>query len=336
MNVLLVEDNPDHQDLITLAFGDFNPDWHVNAVDSAREALDLLEGDTTFSVILLDYSLPGEDGLEVLRQICTDEKHPPVIMVTGRGDETIAVDVMKAGAFDYVVKGSNYLTRLPHVVERALETHQLKIEHQQAEDELRKSEQRYRNLVENAPTGIVTIDLNGNIQEVNPQLLEILGSPSIDETKKINMFTFGPLIEAGISDAFKACINSGESINAAHPYTSKWGKHSYLHYHLTPIYEDDNQISGAQANVIDITMQMEAQTELEKLNAELEERVRDRTQDLETLVGAMAGREVRMAELKRVIKRLRKQIVEADMEPVANDPLLEDILPDESLDWNSS
>jgi PAS domain S-box-containing protein len=321
MKILLVEDNHDHCELISLTLEDFDHTWQVQAVHSGVDALALLETRVDYSLIMLDYSLPGEDGENILNQITQHHPAPPVIMVTGRGDEETAVAVMKAGAYDYVVKGNDYLTRLPVVVKRAVEAHQLKTKHQQAIDNLRKSEQRYRTLVENAPSGILSIDLDGNIQEVNPKLLDMLGSPSAEETKKINLFSFPPLVEAGVSESFKFCINNGQALDASHPYTSKWGKSVHLRYHLTPIYNTNNQIIGIQANVIDISKRVEAQQELEKLNEELEERVRDRTRDLETLVGAMAGREVRMADLKRVIKRLRKQLLEVGIEPVADDPL---------------
>ena len=322
MNILIIDDNIDHRELIGHALVNMFPDTTTAKTASGSEAIQKLEnGSRKFDLIMLDYNLPGEDGLEILTQIKQFENPPPIVMVTGRGDEEVAVAVMKAGAYDYVVKGNDYLTRLPVVAKRAIEAHQLKIDRQRAENGLQESEQRYRNLVENAPTGIFTIDLDGNIREVNPKLLEILGSPSAEETKKINLFNFKPLIDAGISESFKACIESGEAVDVSHLYTSKWDKTSYLRIQINPIRDAHNAISGVQANVVDITKRMQAQQELEKLNEELEERVRDRTQDLETLVSSMAGREVRMAELKKVIKKLRKQLQDADMEPVADDPL---------------
>jgi PAS domain S-box-containing protein len=321
MKILLVEDNPDQRDLISLTLEDFDHTWQVQAVHNGADALAQLETGVDYSLIMLDYSLPGEDGENILNQITQHQQAPPVIMVTGSGDEETAVAVMKAGAYEYVVKCNEYLTRLPVVVKRAVEEHQLQTEHQQAIDNLRKSEERYRTLVENAPSGILSIDLDGNIQEVNPKLLDILGSPSVEETKKINLFAFPPLVEAGVSETFTTCIKSGQALDAAHPYTSKWGKLVHLRYHLTPIHNANNQIIGVQANVIDISKRVEAQQELERLNDELEERVLDRTRDLETLVGAMAGREVRMADLKRVIKRLRQQLQESGIDPIADDPL---------------
>ena len=67
----------------------------------------------------------------------------------------------------------------------------------------------------------------------------------------------------------------------------------------------------------------EAEDELREYRENLEELVEDRTHNLEIMVKAMTGREVRMAELKMVIKKLRAQIIEAGMEPVADDPLFE-------------
>ncbi len=217
----------------------------------------------------------------------------------------------------------DYLARLPVVAQRAVEAHRLKVDRQRALDQLKESEERYRNLVENAPTGILTVDLHGNIQDVNPTLLEILGSPSAKETRKINFFEYKPLIEAGISADIKACLEEGIMIEASRPYTSNWGISNHLRYHLIPIRDANQNITGVQANVVNITKQVQAQQALETLNVELEDRVAKRTHDLNIMVNAMAGREVRMAELKKVIKKLRTQLQKAGLEPIADDPLLE-------------
>ena len=58
---------------------------------------------------------------------------------------------------------------------------------------------RHENLFETMPLGCLVIDLNGDIIDVNPKALEILGSPSAEATKQINMLTFQPLIDAGVS-----------------------------------------------------------------------------------------------------------------------------------------
>ena len=88
---------------------------------------------------------------------------------------------------------------------------------------------------------------------------------------------------------------------------------------LTPILINNEPY--VQAVVEDITERKRTEQELREAHDTLEERVRARTEDLNMLVNAMAGREVRMAELKRVIKILRKQLIDMEVEPVADDPL---------------
>lgn len=75
----------------------------------------------------------------------------------------------------------------------------------------------------------------------------------------------------------------------------------------------------------DITSTKEAEIELDKYRDHLEELVQDRTEHLKKIVNLMAGREVRMAELKKVIKKLREQLVDSGIEPIADDPLLNDL-----------
>ena len=122
-----------------------------------------------------------------------------------------------------------------------------------SEDALRASEARYRVLIENAPVGILTIDKNGRILEVNSKLLEIMGSPSADATKAINMLDFAPLVDAGISDVFLRCMAEATVQTSELPYTSKWGKTSYLRIILTPLFDESGGVQGCQAVIEDVT-----------------------------------------------------------------------------------
>ncbi len=108
-------------------------------------------------------------------------------------------------------------------------------ERKRAELALRESEEKYRLLVDKAPVGVLSVDRQGRILEVNRKLLEILGSPSADATKAINMLTFPRLVAAGLSDVFSRCMESGLLLDEQLPYTSKWGKTLYLRVLLTPL-----------------------------------------------------------------------------------------------------
>jgi len=180
MRILLVEDNADHRELVRLALTEYDDTWQVEGVASGEAALRRLVEGEAYDMVFLDYSLPGRDGLEVLEEIRRGEAPPPVVMVTGRGDEQVAVVAMKGGAYDYVVKGEGYLRRLPVVAQRAMEADQLAMERKRAEGALRESEERYRRLVELSPE-MIAIHLNERFLYINPAGVRLLGAANADE-----------------------------------------------------------------------------------------------------------------------------------------------------------
>ena len=124
MKVLIIEDNPDHAELARLALEpQFEVDW-VESGEKGRQYLEALTPDDYPAVILLDYSLPVTDGLSLLERLKKEKGDIPVIMVTGRGDERVAVEAMKRGAYDYVIKEGNYLFNLPSVLFRTVKQHE--------------------------------------------------------------------------------------------------------------------------------------------------------------------------------------------------------------------
>jgi len=94
-----------------------------------------------YDVLVVDHQMPGAGGLEVLRALALQGALPPTIMVTGHGDEAIAVEAMKLGAGDYVVKDvdGRYLTLMPTVVARVLHQQHLVEEKRQAEEALQQT-----------------------------------------------------------------------------------------------------------------------------------------------------------------------------------------------------
>jgi diguanylate cyclase (GGDEF)-like protein/PAS domain S-box-containing protein len=128
--------------------------------------------------------------------------------------------------------------------------------------EIGESEERYRMLVENSPAGIITCDTNGNITTVNLAIAKMLGSPSVEATKQVNVFTFPPLVESGITESLKKCLETGEMIKGEFAYTSKWGKDICLRTHFAPIRDFSGKITGLQGIVEDFTEYKEAQDQL--------------------------------------------------------------------------
>ncbi|MDQ1403629.1 MAG: hypothetical protein QOG03_1945 [Actinomycetota bacterium] len=119
VSILVVEDNEDHRHLIERRLTDNG--YRVRTAGSGAEAIEMLDG---IDIVLLDYRLPGMTGLDALAAI-QEVGGPSVVMVTGMGSESIAVEAMRAGAIDYVVKNDTYLQSMPQIVERAWRHHDL-------------------------------------------------------------------------------------------------------------------------------------------------------------------------------------------------------------------
>jgi signal transduction histidine kinase/FixJ family two-component response regulator len=114
-----------------------NPNWHIIDCESAEDALQLCYRDCP-DIILLDYILPDMDGLEFLRNLAEHVENPPsVIMMTGQGNERVAVEAMKHGARDYLIKDSITAQNLVVTMVNALTEQKLRAQldrqHQQRE-----------------------------------------------------------------------------------------------------------------------------------------------------------------------------------------------------------
>lgn len=141
----------------------------------------------------------------------------------------------------------------------------------QAIEALRYSEQRFRSLTENSPTGILFIDINGNILEANNTILEIFEFSKLEEIRKINFLTNDVLIKSGMSEQFKICLHNKETSTFESFFEIDKTKQKYLQYYMTPIYQRQDEIAGILINVNDITKRKKSEEELreneEKLSA---------------------------------------------------------------------
>ena len=138
------------------------------------------------------------------------------------------------------------------------------------QNELFESESRFHSLFENSPTGIALINKEGNILEVNNVMLKILGSPSVELTKRINVLEFPPLKSIGFSDDFMNCIKSKATIEQTKDYTTHWGKQIVVKYTISPFIEKNGQITGVVLNIVDVTAQKAAEEKEKNLIQYLE------------------------------------------------------------------
>jgi PAS domain S-box-containing protein len=172
-SILLVDDNPDHLKFQELSIRKLENVDSIKTAGDTDEALEILI-ENKVDLIILDYNLPGKDGLVFMESLVASNFDVPVIMVTGLGNEKIAVKAMKLGAFDYIVKDKDYMKNLPAVISRTLDKLHLSQALKKAREQLKETEERYQKLYENANTGFVSVDLkSGKLIEPNRKLMEM-------------------------------------------------------------------------------------------------------------------------------------------------------------------
>ncbi len=172
LRFVLLEDNVSDAELIQLelARNELAVDWcHVMSEADFREALRTSPPD----MVLADYTLPGFDGLAALRIVLEHSPDIPFIFVSGSLGEERAIEALKSGATDYVLK--DRLQRLPAVVRRALTEANDRRERRLAEAALEKQRLLLSTLIDTLPEMVFATDTQGQLTVVNRALLDMLG-----------------------------------------------------------------------------------------------------------------------------------------------------------------
>lgn len=142
-HILLIDDSETIQEAISTALA--NSNYTLAMASSGTEGLSYIKQQKC-DLILLDYSLPDIDGLNLLHKIVAEGLDIPVIMVTGSGSEQIAVKALKTGASDYVIKSNDFISKLPHIVRDNLERHEMRRRNRELESQLRESYKELKHL----------------------------------------------------------------------------------------------------------------------------------------------------------------------------------------------
>ena len=148
IKILFVEDLPSDVEIARRALKRENINFVDQVVDNE---VDYRKAITEFlpDIVISDYSMPSFDGMSALKILMSAGKNIPFIMLTGSMNKETAVECMKAGADDYVIK--EHMHRLPLAVREALQHNQIRIEKEEIADALRKSEERFRVAINKSP-----------------------------------------------------------------------------------------------------------------------------------------------------------------------------------------
>ncbi len=110
-----------------------------------------------------------------------------------------------------------------------------------------------RRIDEDNPVGLLSVDSSGQILDANPALLRFLGSPSREATRKINVLTYPPLVQAGIAGDFRRAISQDTFVRSERDYTSKWGKTIRARLSILPVHDGEGKLLQVVALIEDRT-----------------------------------------------------------------------------------
>ena len=173
IHILLIEDDLAHAELIQRAFEDRGDEAKLTVAHSLTDARKFLNKFHP-ELIIADWRLPDGDSSELLLDN-PDKPTPPIIIMTSYGSERNAVNVIKSGALDYIVKSSESMTDMPHIAERAIEQWKTMQDKEKIQIQLTESEAQFRLLAENSSDMISKHDTTGIFLYVSPACKTILG-----------------------------------------------------------------------------------------------------------------------------------------------------------------
>lgn len=260
IRILLVEDLPTDAELAQREIRQTLPSCAFQRVETREDylaALEMFQPD----LIISDYRMPSFDGLTALKLALERVPFTPVIILTGAINEDTAVECMKAGAADYVIK--EHIKRLGQAVIHALEQKQIRQERRGAEEALRESEERYRTLVHTLPDALTVTDSAGNITYVSPTTLHFYGHETLDEVLGHNVLEWVHInCQAQALNQMETVLNGGSITNQEYLLYKKDGTTFFGEVSASCLKNSQGHVTGIIVVVRDASERKQAEEQL--------------------------------------------------------------------------
>ncbi|MBD3415019.1 MAG: PAS domain S-box protein [Candidatus Aminicenantes bacterium] len=229
------------------------------AVSEASQNQDIL--------LLLDFKLQDMTGKQVLEKLDQAGINLPFVVMTGFGDEEIAVDLMKRGAIDYIVKSEGFIQLIPQKMKRAAEEVENKIKLEQAQEALKVSEALFRTIVETSPDEITMADLEGRIQKISRKTLQMHGFDKKEEIiGKSALDLIAPEHHPQAIKNMQKTLENGYVPNVEYTFLRKDGTTFPGELSSSLIQDKDGTPQGFIAVTRDITERKKSEEKIKHLN----------------------------------------------------------------------
>ncbi len=250
----------------------------VETPEAMRAALESKEWD----VILCDYSMPHFNALAALALLQETELDIPFIIISGTVGEAVAVEAMRAGAHDYLMKDN--LARLAPTIEREMHEAENRRARRRAEDALRRSEAQYRRLLETTYEGVWMFDAEMRTAYVNQRLAEMLGVSAEEMIGRPALDFVSDDSHADLSERLQQRVQGVKEQYDLH-LRRKDGSDLWAIVSATPILGERGEFEGSFSMLTDITERKRAEEERARLAAEVERQ----RQRLDNIVASVPG-----------------------------------------------
>jgi PAS domain S-box-containing protein len=322
--LLIIDDDPAVLSALPETLRLWMPGSVVDLCGSARLALDRIEA-TDYDAIISDIRMPGMDGLALLERIKACRPNTPVLLVTGYGDQTLATQALRGGAFDFILKPIDrdyFLASLG----RALHLRHLSLqaeERQRAEGTLRESQQSLHTLIETVPCLLVIIDREGRVLLFNRRAEELTGYTRNEILGK-------PIADLLIPPAWIEEVTQRLNYPASgtphhNPWTTKEGEERLIEWRCAQIAWQNHADPCILGVGIDITDRQRSVEKIAALHSELDDQVKaygtvvqdlevskiqlqEKIVDLEMFQDVVVGRELKMISLEKQVATLRDEL----------------------------
>jgi PAS domain S-box-containing protein len=260
IKILFIEDVATDLELVKRSIRKSEISFFEKVVETEEDFIQAL---TSYSpdIILSDYSLPQFNGMLALKIRQELAPHTPFILITGSNNEETAVDVMKAGADDYILKDN--LTRIGQAIKATIKKQEFIGSKKEAEEALFESEQLFRTAFENAAIGVCMVDFQGRFVNVNGTFCNMLGYLK-EEIMQIpfNQITYSEDINIGTSVLDQ--LNNGEisSVSFEKRYVHKQGQIVWVNISTALVHSLKNKSNYFVSYIQDITERKSSEEQL--------------------------------------------------------------------------
>ena len=301
IRVLIIEDEPDSASLIKgLIEKAFSADV-VTAGDASQARNRLWTND--FDIVTLDYRLAEDDGLHLLEEITASENHPPVIVITGQGDEMTASRAFKVGASDYLIKNKNLASNLINAFQQALAEASLK-RSQDALDEERAFAEAVLNTL---PDSFCMFGAEGKAARWNEAFKELTGY-SDEEISTMTPFDFHPREDINrVLDIYSDVFRTGRRAFIEVEMKTREGKKFPCMLSCGLLHDNDGNVIGFCGIGRDITEQKKSEATLHDIIKETNQRREEITSLLESTRSILEYKGFKIAA-REVLELSRKLI----------------------------